>query len=495
MKNLLHTLYGKISIVFLVLLLVLGVVQTLVSVHSSMRFIDESDQKLNLNLARDLAKEFMPFLKDSIAYGDIMHTMHYMMVMNPRVEIYLLDGSGKILAFFAEPGKTVKKDHVDLRPIQKFLHSAHDMPIEGDDPRNIGQKKIFSAATIDIGESIHGYIYVILGGEQYDSAAEMIRESYIIQTTAVSLTIILLFTGIVGLMLFRVLTKRFHKMTATVKQFEQGDFAQRIAIRSKDEIGQLAKAFNRMADTIVTNMEELKRTDDLRRELVANVSHDLRSPLASMQGYLETVLIKEETLPPGERRKYLQVIFDNTQMLGTLVSELFELSKLDAKQVQPKCEPFSIAELAQDVVMKFKPQAEKLRIDLHAALPKDLPPVEADIGMIERALSNLIDNALRFTPGGGAVKVELQNHNGKVRVAVADTGCGIPAEEIPRVFERFYRVEKSRVRNYGPGGAGLGLAIAKRILDLHGSKISVQSALNSGTTFAFDLKVAGTNFR
>jgi len=494
MKNLLRTLYGKISVVFLLLLLTLGLVQTWVSVQSSMRFVDESDQKLNLNLARDLAKEFTPFLKDSIAYGDIMHTMHYMMVMNPRVEIYMLDGNGKILAFFAEPGKAVKKDYVELRPIQKFLHSAHDMPIEGDDPRHTGKKKPFSAATIDIGESIHGYLYVILGGEQYDSAAEMIKESYIIRTTAISLTVILALTGVVGLMLFALLTKRFRAMTEAVKRFERGNFSQRVAGKSQDEIGQLAKAFNRMADTIVANMEELKRTDDLRRELVANVSHDLRSPLASMQGYLETILIKDETLPPAERRKYLQVIFDNTKMLGTLVSELFELSKLDAKQVQPKFEPFSIAELTQDVVMKFKPQAEKLQVDLQASLPKALPMVDADIGMIERALSNLIDNALRFTPAGGAVKVELQNHDGKVRVAISDTGCGIPAEEIPLVFERFYRVEKSRVRSSG-GGAGLGLAIAKRILDLHESEISARSALNTGTTFAFDLKVAGTNFR
>jgi len=491
MGKIFHTLYGKISAAFLVLLLILGIVQTLVSVRSSMRFVDESDQKLNLNLARDLAKEFTPFLKDSIAFGEIMHTMHYMMVMNPRVEIYMLDGNGKILAFFAEPGKTVKKDHVDLRPIQKFLHSAHDMPIEGDDPRNIGRKKPFSATTIDIGESIHGYLYVILGGEQYDSAAEMIKESYIIQTTAISLAIILLFTGIVGLALFRLLTKRFHEMTATVKQFEQGNFAQRLKIKSTDEIGQLANAFNHMADTIVANMEELKRTDDLRRELVANVSHDLRSPLASMQGYLETILIKEDNLKPEERRKYLQVIFDNTKMLGTLVSELFELSKLDAKQIQPKCEPFALAELTQDVVMKFKPQAEKLQVNLQAALPKDLPMVHADIGMIERALSNLIDNALRFTPEGGSVKVNLKNHQGKIRVAISDSGCGIPADEIPLVFERFYRVEKSRTRH--AGGAGLGLAIAKRIVDLHDGKIRIESTVNVGTSFSFDLKIAGMN--
>ncbi len=497
MKNILRTLYGKISAAFLVLLIVSGLVQTWVSVHSSMEFVNESDQKLNLNLAADLAKEFTPFLHDSIAYGDIMHTMHYMMVMNPRVEIYMLDGNGKILAFFAEPGKTVKKDYVNLAPIRKFLYGTHDMPIEGDDPRNLGRTKPFSAATIDIGEKIHGYLYVILGGEQYDSAAAMIKESYIIRTTAISLTVILLLTGVVGLILFAFLTKRFRAMTEVVKQFERGNFSQRVQIKSNDEIGQLAKSFNRMADTIAANMEELKRTDDLRRELVANVSHDLRSPLASMQGYLETILIKDETLQAGERRKYLQTIFENTKMLGTLVSELFELSKLDARQIQPKAEPFSIAELTQDVVMKFKPQAEKLRVNLQAALSKDLPMVHADIAMIERALSNLIDNALRYTPEAGTVKVDLQNHHGKVRIVISDTGCGIPVEEIPLIFERFYRIEKSRARGSGPkplaGGAGLGLAIAKRILDLHDSTISVQSVVNVGTTFSFELKVVGAN--
>jgi len=455
-----------------------------------MNFVSESDQKLNFNLAGDLAKEFTPFLKDSIDYGGIMHTMHYMMVMNPRVEIYMLDEKGRILAFFAEPGKTVKQNYASLEPIQKFLRRAQDMPIEGDDPRNLGRRKPFSATTIKIGENINGYLYVILGGEQYDSASEMIKESYIIRTTAISLAMIFLLTGVVGLMLFAVLTKRFRAMATVVRQFEQGNFAQRLAVKSGDEIGQLAQAFNRMADTIVANMEELKRTDDLRRELVANVSHDLRSPLASMQGYLETILIKDEILKAEERRRYLQIIFDSSKMLGTLVSELFELSKLDAKQIQPKAEAFSMAELTQDVVMKLTPQAEKLKVNLHAALSKELPMVYADIGMIERALSNLIDNALRYTPESGTVKVDLLNHRGRVRVAVSDTGCGIPAEEIPQVFERFYRIEKSRAR--GSGGAGLGLAIAKRILDLHDSRIDIHSVVNAGTTFSFDLEIAGT---
>jgi signal transduction histidine kinase len=232
-------------------------------------------------------------------------------------------------------------------------------------------------------------------------------------------------------------------------------------------------------------MAELRQTDNLRRELIANVSHDLRSPLASIQGYLETILMKDETLKPDERRHYLKTIFDNSVSLTKLVDELFELSKLDAKQIKPKRERFSIAELVQDVVMKFRPEAEKLDVRLEATLPQDLPMVNADIGMIERALSNLIDNAIRYTPAEGQVHVDLKNNTHSIKVTVADTGCGIPKEELPNVFERFYRVEKSRSRL--SGGTGLGLAIAKRILDLHDSTISIDSEINKGTRLVFEL--------
>lgn len=365
------------------------------------------------------------------------------------------------------------------------------MPILGDDPRHIGRKKPFSASTLKIGSDIDGFLYVILGGEKYDSTIAMIKESYIIRTTAINLGLVFISTGIIGLILFAFLTKRFRKMTTAVKKFEEGEFEKRIDIKSNDEIGQLAKAFNQMADTIVANMDELKRTDQLRRELIANVSHDLRSPLASMQGYLETILMKDSTLSTNDRKKYLQIIYDNTTMLSKLVSELFELSKLDAKQVQPKPEAFSMAELTQDVVMKFKPEAESLKVDLQASLPKDLLMVEADIGMIERALSNFIDNALQYTPEKGTVKVDLSKQNKKVRVVVSDTGVGIPEEQIPLVFERFFRVEKSRSRS--SGGTGLGLAIAKRILELHESTISVESVEQEGTTFSFDLKTFHAN--
>jgi signal transduction histidine kinase len=240
-----------------------------------------------------------------------------------------------------------------------------------------------------------------------------------------------------------------------------------------------------MADTIAANMENLKQTDRLRRELVANVSHDLRSPLASIQGYTETILMKQETLPPEELRKYLETILSDAKQLNRLVEELFELSKLDAKQIKPNLETFSLTELLQDVSMKFKSHASKFNIQLMTDLPKQLYFVHADIGMIERVLSNLIENAMNFTPARGRVELSLHQHDGQLRVRVLDTGKGISAEDIPHIFDRFYTGDRSRSRSVR--GSGLGLAISQKIMELHHSSIAVTSKLNKGSVFEFDL--------
>lgn len=481
-----RSLNAKIALVYLLLLLVLGVTFLWVTTRSYTRYYQEADQRLNQTLAESLANEFKPFMGDSVDIDGIKNTMHYLMVMNPRVEIYLLNETGKVLAFFADPSK-VKEEMVDLEPIQAFLADDATLPIVGDDPRHPGISKPFSVVPVDIDSQRRGYVYVILAGEDHDSALAMIQDSYIARVTATGVVLLLIFTGGIGLLLFFLTTKRFKRMTSVVQRFSAGSYAERVPVRYDDEVGQLGQAFNQMADTIVANMEELRRTDDLRKELIANVSHDLRSPLASIQGYVETILIKEP-LTDHEREHYLQVILDNTTRLNRLVNELFELSRLDALQIQPALEPFSIAELTQDVVLKFRPQAEKLGLTLDAPLPQTLPMVYADIGMIERVLSNLISNALRYTPEGGTVRVAIDAQREGVQVQIADTGYGIPADDLPFVWDRFYRVDKSRART--SGGSGLGLAIAKKILELHESVPRIESTVNVGTTISFKLRLA-----
>jgi len=484
MKPFIHSLYGKISLVYLLMLLVLGVILVIVAGRSYTRFTQEADQKLNRTLAVNLAKEFGPFLKGEVDYGGIEQTMHYLMVMNPRVEIYMLDGEGNVLAFFAAQEK-VKRRKVRMEPIRTFLASGDSGgSVLGDDPRGLDTVKHFSVAPMQYGEN-QGFLYVILGGEQYDSALSMVRGSAIARISFLVVGIVMAFTALVGLMLFFFLTRRLRAVTEGVRQFETGNLTRRLDDSSRDEIGQLGRAFNQMANAIAVGMAERERADEQRRDLIANVSHDLRSPMASIQGYVETILIKEDSLSAEERRRFLNIILDTTSRLSRLVDELFELSRLDAQQVQPKLEQFSMAELAQDVVVKFKPLSKDLNIELKASLPKNVSIVTGDIGLLERVLSNLIENALRYTPGSGTVHVGLEPTRDAVRVHVSDTGSGIPAEEIPRVCDRFYRVEKSRAS--ASGGSGLGLAIVKKILALHGSEILIESKLNEGTTVSFML--------
>ncbi len=487
MKKFLSSFYARISIVYLIILLILGIVQVNFSINEALEFARESDQLVNKDLAAKLAEELEPHLADEMNYTALENMMHHYMVMNPRIEIYLLNTEGKIESFFPGDLQQLVRQEVDLAPVREFLAGKGEIAVTGDDPRNLDRQKPFSASPVKYGDNRDGYMYVVLSSQAYDKAEMTYEETFFTDTFVKTLIITLISAAVIGLILFAFLTKRFHRMTNVVRDFEHGDYHQRVEKPGQDEIGELGQAFNHMADTIVANMEELKQTDRLRRELIANVSHDLRSPLASMQGYLETIIMKEDSLDQAKRKKYLGTILNNTQHLNKLVNELFELSKLEAKQVEPVEEPFAIAELAQDLVVKFQPVAEKKNISLKTDLPQNLPLVIADIAMIERALGNLIDNAVSYTPEGGEVNVKIAKSGGKVTVVVSDTGYGIPEDEIPLIFDRFYRVEKSRARS--SGGTGLGLAITKKIIELHKSTISIKSKLNVGTTLSFSLRV------
>jgi signal transduction histidine kinase len=450
-----------------------------------MDFACESDQQLNRNLAKNLVKKFQPFFADSIHSKKIKQEIGDLMVMNPTVEIYLLQKDGTILAVFEDESSLVSRE-VNITPIIDFLDPDQKVPfpIMGDDPRST-KKKVFSAAEFNFGDGEQGYLYVIIGGELYDSIISSLRGSYIISTTVIAFLITFVFAAIVGLLLFFLVTKRLHKMTEVIQEFEVGNYNHRININSKDEVGHLANAFNNMADRIQTNLKQLKLNDQQRREFIANVSHDLRSPLASIMGYIETMIMKDEELSSTERKKFMDVMYHNVTNLNTLVHQLFELSKLDAMETKPLKEPFSIGELAQDVVLNFQKQAENKNIALRTKIPINLPFVEGDIGMIDRVLSNLIDNALRYSKTKGEILVEVVHENEKIKVSVNDNGIGIPEKDLPHIFERFYRVEKSRSRL--SGGSGLGLAIVKKILEAHNSYVTVKSHPNEGTSFSFAL--------
>jgi signal transduction histidine kinase len=407
-----------------------------------------------------------------------------LMVINPSIEVYLLDRGGKILAYSADPEKVVRKE-VSLEPVKKWLNKTATVPVLGDDPRSLEGKKIFTAAPIEPEERLEGYLYVILGGETYDSIIQKIQGSYILQLSIRVIILSVIVALLAGLIMFAFLTRRLKRLATAMDGYESGMSTEELDLSPKahghftDEIDRLVATFTQMTERINLQMEKIRNSDVLRRELVANVSHDLRTPLATLRGYMETLLMKDDSLSEVERRNYLKIAIRHCERLSTLISDLFELAKLEAEDTVVHCEPFSLSELVQDVVQKF---------ELTANIGRELPFAFADIALIERVLENLLENAFRHTPEEGSVSVVLSNHESEhITVMISDTGQGIPEKDLPRIFDRFYQIDKSRKGK--STHSGLGLAVTKRILELHGTSIDVQSAVNVGTTFTFKLPV------
>ena len=295
-----------------------------------------------------------------------------------------------------------------------------------------------------------------------------------------------------GFLVFTLLTRRVMQLAAVIERFRDSGFRQRVRVAfgapAGDEIDRLAATFQELSERMVDQISELEQVGQRRRELLANVSHDLRTPLTSMRGYLETLLLKDGTLGSEERRNLLTTAARNSEALGRLVGELFELSKLEANEIRPEREAFSLGELVQDIGQKFALVAERkgVRVELHAE--DSLPPAHADISLIDRVLANLIENAIRHTPAGGSIRIGLTRHGQRLLVEVADTGTGIAPAELPHVFDRYYRAAR---HGSGDGaGTGLGLAIARRIIQLHDGQIEALSSPGTGTTFRFDLPAA-----
>ncbi len=491
------TLYAKLAAVLLGLFALVAVGAVVGTLHVLNLYSLESSQKLNRTLARHLAEQnalagLDPGALPEARAASLRDMFDMQMIINPAIEIYLLDGAGNVVSH-AQGGSPVVLRKVDLGPIRAFLSPTPMLPLLGDDPRHPGARRIFSAAALPASGAPQAYLYVVLANPVEHGLASALSGSHAFKLAASAVVAGVLLALLVGLLIFGAITRKLTRLAAAMARFQASDFNERpqlppLPAGRGDEIDQLGLMLRDMSARIVSQVQKLRQTDVLRRELVANVSHDLKTPLATLQGYVDTLLLKDDLLSTEERRGYLAIASRSCERLGKLVSDLIELAKLDANEITPRPEPFSAAELLQDVAQKFQLKAEQRGIRLETALPERAPHVSADIGLIERVLENLIGNALAHTDAGGRVRLRLEPREEGVVVQVSDTGCGIPAEELDNVFERFYRIGGARWE--GGNHAGLGLAITKSILDLHDSEMKVESQVGAGTSFTFALRAA-----
>jgi signal transduction histidine kinase len=487
-------LHRKLSAALFGLFLVVGGVTLAVTLVTSYFYQREVQQRIHRDLAAHIVAEELLIVDGEIAQEALKHVFHMMMVINPTIELYLLDPSGRVMAYSAPPGK-VKLAQVTLDPIGQYIDGDPRLPILGDDPRHPERANIFSVAPILRDGRLEGYLYVVLASEHFVSVAEMLRGSYILRAGAVAVVGITAFALIGAVLLSRRLTFRLTRLTRNMEVFRRETLepdtdttaADLQPLPAKhDEVDELRFTFDRMAARIEDQIVRLEDQDRLRREMVANVSHDLRTPLTHLHGYLETLMLKEESLEPEQRQEYLEIALQHAKRLGRLVSDLFELAKLDALHEPLERERMPVGELVQDIAQKYRLPAEDRGVSLSAELAGELIWISADVGLIERALENVLDNALRYTPEGGRIDIRLEPFGEWLRIEVQDTGPGIAASELPLVFDRFHRVQRSDDRGEGRG-AGLGLAIAKRAVELHGGNIHCKSTAGEGTTFRFEL--------
>ena len=489
----LRTLYGRLAAVLLGLFALVGVTSIVGTLHFFQLYSEEMNQRLNQLLARHLADQNQLSSMAAANPERLRAMFGVQMTINPSIQIYLLDATGRIEAYSAPSGE-VKSERVALGPVKAFLQGTAKLPIRGDDPRNPAAPRVFSAAAIPSAGPTQGYLYLVLAGERSSGLIDILARSNIVARAAGVVGLSVLVALLAGLALFALMTRRLERLAGAMDEFQRREFSARpealapARTRDGDEIDRLTATFREMALRIAGQLQRLRQNDQLRRELVANVSHDLKTPVATLQGYVDTLLLKDAVLTSEQRQSYLSIASRSCERLGKLVGDLIELAKLEAKEVALAREPFSIGELIQDVLQKFQLNADRKHVRLELDFPERLPYVSGDIGMIERVLENLIGNALAYTSAGGVVRLGVSVEENEATVHVSDSGRGIAPEDLAHVFERFYRVSSA---DWEKGAhAGLGLAITKGILDLHGSRMTVDSQLHVGTNFHFTLPTA-----
>lgn len=291
-----------------------------------------------------------------------------------------------------------------------------------------------------------------------------------------------------SLLLAKTIVTPIQKLTAAAEKVASGDFSQKPESDAADEIGVLTHTFNEMAGQLESTLDSLKKSETMRREFVANVSHELRTPITSIRSYAET--LQESTgISQETQNEFLSVIVNESDRMTKIVQDLLTLSRFDAGSAEFNFGLFSIERSIYNVYNAMLLEAQKHNHSLSINIKNELPEIIGDKARIEQVLINMVSNAIKYTRDGGSIIISAIYKNGSIKLSVKDNGIGIPEEDIPKIFDRFYRVDKARSRE--SGGTGLGLSIVNEIVTRHQGKLDVTSQLDKGTTITVTLPVEG----
>ncbi|MEK9721313.1 MAG: ATP-binding protein, partial [Quisquiliibacterium sp.] len=396
------------------------------------------------------------FLSNPSAFGERLREF---VLYSPNTGLYLLDVDGRVLASAGENRIDQSTRIIDLEPLLQAMQIDPDAPLMGFDPDREGERCLVATRPVMYGDQHAGWLFVVARASDPDNIAPGLLRSYAVRS-AVTVSLFTLAIGVLlTISMIALLTRPLGALTRAVENVRKSGFSGELAavtipnIHRDDEIGQLGRTFRDTFERLRTEMQRVQQTDARRREMIASVSHDLRTPLTALIGQLETIRLKADALSGEDQQALFTRAARNAEQLKKLTDALAELALLDSPDFQAHPEPAAVGELIDDIVARFTTRANAAGITLLLDYPDHVPLARLDIELFERALANLLDNALRVTPKGGTVNVRLLSQAGRLRLEVSDTGPGVALEDQARVFDRFYQGNRQRDQR---GSAGLG---------------------------------------
>lgn len=457
---------------------------------------NQIQQSLHLELAEHMA-HINPLLSQGITSdAALKEAFHDFMLLGPSFEIYTLDPNGKVIAYDAKEEK-IKNHRVDINIIQQFLAGKH-LPLLGTDPRSLDTQKIFSAAKLINSQGLHsGYLYVIIGGEDYDSWQALINAENQPKIWGATIGFWVIFALILFVILLRYFTRPIHKLAQDLNALKTLPISENLTLperyRGSLEISQLSQHINHLLQEIQQQQQQVKRQQQAKHDFLLHLSHDLKTPLTALLGYIDTWLI----LPADERDAVLiQYAANSGQTLQQLLAQLLELAALENGQINAQLQRVELADLLSHVAQTFTPRAKKIGVKLNFTNIKSTQ-ILTDPQLMRRILNNLIDNALRYTPSGGEITIftqqELTDGQYQQWLAVKDTGSGMHQHEVEALRQLSLSqmaVQQDKLtfdNNQALPQLGVGLAIVRQLLGLLKCKIEVQSQPGVGSEFKIEL--------
>lgn len=483
-----HTLFARLLTVSLaVIVLCVAVLSSLSYVYLKDSAIESRMQALKTQ-ARDMAYLASRLSNDSVyqSFGKYSTTESYMRWKSRRIYqeynayIMVVDRYGKVSLYYNE--STLQDESIQAMPDSEALSAYMDLALKGEEVVRQTQSAagpLFTVLVPWVQENSHTGTRTVMGFVLIQTAAQTVHAAYagLLWQTIAAGVLIALAAAAALFFITRQLTRPLTAMAQAAEGMARGDFTARAPEEGSREIMALSRSFNQMAG-------QLADLEQSRRDFVANVSHELRSPITSIQGFAQGML--DGTIPTDEHGRYLQVVVDETHRLSKLISNLLDLSRVESDQAALSCTDFDVSELARRVLISRMTPIEEKNLEIEAKLPEGGCFVHADKDQIQQVIINLLDNAIKFTPSGGAITVSARVEGDTAILKVQDNGPGVLPEDAPHLFDRFYKGDKAHTSGQG---TGLGLAICKRIMEKHGQSIRLVPA-DSGAAFEFTLKTA-----